>query len=172
VECADNRHAHFSDGDYESAVDAYEAGLRLDPANANMKAALATAKARVSESSSNTVADREPAARSGGAGGGGGAGGMPDLASLASMMGGMGGGGGGMPDLASLMQNPQMMQMYVFPSLCSILLPHHSWAPQFYGSDADIQGTTDDAERWFGQDDAKPKHQADGRTDAEWRWDA
>ena len=115
MESADDRHAHFSDGDYESAVDAYEAGLRLDPANANMKAALATAKARVSESSSNTVADREPAARSGGAGGGGGAGGMPDLASLASMMGGMGGGGGGMPDLASLMQNPQMMQMYVFP---------------------------------------------------------
>jgi small glutamine-rich tetratricopeptide repeat-containing protein alpha len=77
-----------------------------------MKQALATAKTRVSESSSNTVADREPAPRAGGAGGGGG--GMPDLASLASMMGGMGGGGGGgMPDLASLMQNPQMMQMYV-----------------------------------------------------------
>jgi small glutamine-rich tetratricopeptide repeat-containing protein alpha len=78
-----------------------------------MKQALATAKARVSESSSNTVADREPAPRAGGGGGGGG--GMPDLASLASMMGGMGGGGGGggMPDLASLMQNPQMMQMYV-----------------------------------------------------------
>lgn len=79
-----------------------------------MKQALATAKTRVSESSSNTVADREPAPRAGGGGGGGG-GGMPDLASLASMMGGMGGGGGGggMPDLASLMQNPQMMQMYV-----------------------------------------------------------
>jgi small glutamine-rich tetratricopeptide repeat-containing protein alpha len=86
--------------------------LKLDPSNTNMKQALATAKARVSESSSNTVADREPAPRAGGAGGGGG--GMPDLASLASMMGGMGGGGGGgMPDLASLMQNPQMMQMYV-----------------------------------------------------------
>jgi small glutamine-rich tetratricopeptide repeat-containing protein alpha len=88
-----------------------------------MKQALATAKARVSESSSNTVADREPAPR---AGGGGGGGGMPDLASLASMMGGMGGGGGGggMPDLASLMQNPQMMQMYVlfFSSQQSILL--------------------------------------------------
>ena len=107
-----DRHAHFSDGDYESAVDAYEAGLKLDPSNTNMKQALATAKTRVSESSSNTVADREPAPRAGGGGGGGG--GMPDLASLASMMGGMGGGGGGgMPDLASLMQNPQMMQMYV-----------------------------------------------------------
>jgi len=115
----DYRHAHFSDGDYESAVDAYEAGLKLDPSNTNMKQALATAKTRVSESSSNTVADREPTPR---AGGGGGGGGMPDLASLASMMGGMGGGGGGgMPDLASLMQNPQMMQMYV-----SILIPYPS----------------------------------------------
>jgi small glutamine-rich tetratricopeptide repeat-containing protein alpha len=86
-----------------------------------MKQALATAKARVSESSSNTVADREPAPR---AGGGGGGGGMPDLASLASMMGGMGGGGGGgMPDLASLMQNPQMMQMYVLFFSFSFLLP-------------------------------------------------
>jgi small glutamine-rich tetratricopeptide repeat-containing protein alpha len=76
-----------------------------------MKAALATANTRLSESSSNSVADREPAA--GGAGRGAGGGGMPDLAGLASMMGGLGGGGGGMPDLASLMQNPQMMQMYV-----------------------------------------------------------
>jgi small glutamine-rich tetratricopeptide repeat-containing protein alpha len=40
-----------------------------------------------------------------------GAGGMPDLASMASMFGGMGGGGGGMPDLATMMKNPQLMQM-------------------------------------------------------------
>ena len=135
-----------------------------------MKQALATAKTRVSESSSNTVADREPAPRAGGGGGGGG--GMPDLASLASMMGGMGGGGGGgMPDLASLMQNPQMMQMYVlffllfFPSY-----PHPSCirvtlTPSLQNSprlQTDIQGTADDAERWPRQDDAKPKHQANG----------
>jgi hypothetical protein len=44
---------------------------------------------------------------------------MPDLAGLASMMGGMGGGGGGMPDLASMMRNPQMMQMYVEVSFLS-----------------------------------------------------
>jgi small glutamine-rich tetratricopeptide repeat-containing protein alpha len=95
-----------------------------------MKQALATAKTRVSESSSNTVADREPAPRAGGGGGGGG-GGMPDLASLASMMGGMGGGGGGgMPDLASLMQNPQMMQMYVsFFLPPPFLSPRHSLSP-------------------------------------------
>ena len=52
---------------------------------------------------------------------------MPDLASLASMMGGMGGGGGGgMPDLASLMQNPQMMQMYVL-FFSSPFYPHASF---------------------------------------------
>ena len=46
---------------------------------------------------------------------------------LAGLMGGMGGGGrgggGGMPDLASLMNNPQMMQMYV---TCPGLSPYHS----------------------------------------------
>jgi small glutamine-rich tetratricopeptide repeat-containing protein alpha len=65
---------------------------------------------------------------------------MPDLAGLASMMGGMGGGGGGMPDLASMMRNPQMMQMYVQVSFLSSsqirsLIP---------------QGTADDAKRRFG----------------------
>lgn len=80
-----------------------------------MKAALATAKQRAGESSSSTsvAADREPSAGAGGAGAGGG---MPDMAGLASMLGGMGGGGGGgMPDLAGMMRNPQMMQMYVPP---------------------------------------------------------
>ncbi len=108
-----SRHAQFSQGNYEPAIDAYEAGIKLDPSNGNMKAALATAKTRWAEESSSgadSVADREPSA---GAGGGGG--GMPDLSALAGMMGGMGrggaGGGGGMPDLASMMQNPQMMAM-------------------------------------------------------------
>jgi len=108
-----------------------------------MKQALATAKTRVSESSSNTVADREPAPR---AGGGGGGGGMPDLASLASMMGGMGGGGGGggMPDLASLMQNPQMMQMYVlfFPSLLlssPFPYPRHFFSLHLYRTVQDLK---------------------------------
>nr|XP_019046436.1 cytoplasmic protein [Kwoniella bestiolae CBS 10118]OCF25366.1 cytoplasmic protein [Kwoniella bestiolae CBS 10118] len=102
-------HAHFSTGDYPSAVQAYEDGLKLDPSNTNMKTALATAKSKLAESSTNSVADREPP--SGGAGAGG-AGGMPDLSSLASMLGGAGGGnGGGMPDLASMMRNPQLMAM-------------------------------------------------------------
>lgn len=106
-------HAHFSNGDYESAVEAYESGLKLDPSNPNMKSALATAKVRYAEASSNSVADREPSAGAGAGAGAGGAGGMPDMAGLASMLGGMGGGGGGMPDLAAMMRNPQMMQMWV-----------------------------------------------------------
>jgi small glutamine-rich tetratricopeptide repeat-containing protein alpha len=85
-----------------------------------MKAALATAETRWAEESTSgtdSVADREPSA---GGGAGGGAEGMPDLSALAGMMGGMAGaegGGGGMPDLASMMQNPQMMAMWVAPSL-------------------------------------------------------
>ncbi|WVQ72451.1 hypothetical protein IAR50_002003 [Cryptococcus sp. DSM 104548] len=103
-------HAQFSQGDFAAAVKAYEDGLELDPTNSNMKTALATAKTKLAETSSNSVADREPTRNA--AGGAGGAGGMPDLSSLASMLGGGGGGGGGgMPDLASLMNNPQMMAM-------------------------------------------------------------
>jgi small glutamine-rich tetratricopeptide repeat-containing protein alpha len=36
---------------------------------------------------------------------------MPDLSSLASMLGGGGGGGGGMPDLAGLMNDPNIAEM-------------------------------------------------------------
>ncbi|CAK9781136.1 unnamed protein product [Cutaneotrichosporon oleaginosum] len=100
-------HAQFSLGEYKKAIEAYETGLKLDPTNSNMKSSLATAKARLGES----VPERSdsPATRSAGAGAGSG-GGMPDLSSLASMLGG-GGGGGGMPDLAEMMRNPQMMAM-------------------------------------------------------------
>jgi small glutamine-rich tetratricopeptide repeat-containing protein alpha len=118
-------HARFSMGDWEGAVQAYEEGLEVDPANATMKASLATAKAKakeeggaVAESSSRAgggAQDANPLAGLAGLmGGGGGGGGMPDLSALAGMMGGAGrggGGGGGMPDLASLMNNPQMMAM-------------------------------------------------------------
>lgn len=98
-------HAHFSLGNYSDAVKAYENGLELDPSNANMKTALSTAKSKLSELSSRPVAaDREPPRNDNGNGGG-----MPDLASLASALGGSG--NGGMPDLASMMSNPQMMAM-------------------------------------------------------------
>lgn len=101
-------HAYYCLNKFADAVEAYENGLKIDPSNQNMKNSLATAKSRADDQKSNAVSDREP--RSGG-GAGAGAGGMPDLSSLAGLMGGLGGGGGGMPDIASLMQNPQMMQM-------------------------------------------------------------
>ncbi|OWZ37007.1 cytoplasmic protein [Cryptococcus neoformans AD2-60a] len=102
-------HAHFSLGNYSDAVTAYENGLELDPNNANMKTALSTAKSKLAESSPRpTAADREPPQN----GNSGNSGGMPDLASLASALGGGGGSGsGGMPDLASMINNPQMMAM-------------------------------------------------------------
>ena len=111
------RHAQFSLGEYQAAIEAYEAGLKLDPTNQVMRGALATCKTRLAEtggSGDDTGGDLRSAAPTGpGAGGraGPGGGGMPDLSSLASMFGGGAGGGGGMPDLASMMQNPQMMAM-------------------------------------------------------------
>lgn len=99
-------HAQYSLGEYQKAVEAYEAGLKLDPSNASMKQTLGVCKNKLAEQNSTAVSDREPVA--GGAGAG--ASGMPDLSSLASMLGG---GGGGMPDIASMMRNPQMMAMCV-----------------------------------------------------------
>lgn len=99
-------HAQFSLGEYQKAIEAYESGLKLDPANNNMKSSLATAKARLAEQGGSSATSDREAAPTGGAG----AGGMPDLAAMANMFGG-GGGGGGMPDLASMMRNPQMMAM-------------------------------------------------------------
>lgn len=109
IHVADERHAQFSLGDYGAAVDAYERGLELDASNANMKASLAQAKKKRDESSP-TYDDRSTSQAPPAAGG------MPDLAGLASMMGGLGGGGGGgMPDIAAMMRNPQMMEMCVAP---------------------------------------------------------
>ncbi|ORX35797.1 hypothetical protein BD324DRAFT_581766 [Kockovaella imperatae] len=105
-------HAQFSLGEYSAAIEAYESGLKLDPSNANMKTALSTAKARYAEQGGSDEGDLDAGVGSGGgARAGAGAGGMPDLSSLASMLGGAGGGAGGMPDIASMMRNPQMMAM-------------------------------------------------------------
>jgi small glutamine-rich tetratricopeptide repeat-containing protein alpha len=100
------RHAKFSLGEYQDAIEAYESGLELDPNNANMKTSLDTARSRFAEVKPSTAVDREPprSASSDATGG------MPDLSALASMMGGAGG-GGGMPDLSSMMRNPQLMAM-------------------------------------------------------------
>lgn len=103
------RHAYYSKEDYESAIEAFENGLKIDPTNANLKTNLEQAKARIP-----TISSSSPVASPSSPFPAGGAGGMPDLSALAGMFGGGGGGGGaggGMPDLSSLMQNPQIMQM-------------------------------------------------------------
>ena len=111
--------ARFALGDAEGAVEAYQSGIDAEGKGGSeaMKKGLETAKRRVQEERASEMPDPEledepvSSARDAGAGG---AGGMPDLSSLASMLGGGGaggGGGGGMPDLGSLMQNPMMRQM-------------------------------------------------------------
>lgn len=87
--------AHYFLKEYDASIDAYEEGLVLEPNNQSIKESLQQAKsARDKEDEAKA---QSPAA-----------GGMPDLSSLAGMMGG---GGGGMPDMSKLMQNPQMMSM-------------------------------------------------------------
>lgn len=74
-----------------------------------MKRGLETTKRKIEEANrgaeppADDVDDAAGASR--------GAGGMPDLSSLASMLGGRGGGGGGMPDLSSIMSNPMFASM-------------------------------------------------------------
>lgn len=98
-------HAHFCLEDYAAAASAYKRGLELDANNANLKAGLEQAEARISTNVS-TSDEATPSNPSSG-------GGLPDLSSLAGMFGGGGGGGGGggMPDLAGMMNNPAVRQM-------------------------------------------------------------
>lgn len=99
-------------------MEAYKAGIDAEGNGGSeaMKKGYETAKRRVEESSpgdtddvssdvDNTARSASPPSAS--------SGGMPDLAGLASMLGGggAGAGGGGMPDLSSIMQNPMMRQM-------------------------------------------------------------
>ncbi|KAJ3064444.1 hypothetical protein HDU98_012157 [Podochytrium sp. JEL0797] len=79
-------HAYFSLGSFPEAIEAYEIGLNLDPANAAMKQSLAAAQAKVGSVASSS-SSRSPA----------------------GPFGGMG--GGGMPDIASMMSNPEFMSM-------------------------------------------------------------
>lgn len=93
-------------GDAKGAMEAYKAGMDAEGGGSEvMRKGYETAKRKVEEEGGDVGA---PDASRGP--GGAGAGGMPDLSSLAGMLGG-GGGGGGMPDLAGLMQNPMMRQM-------------------------------------------------------------
>jgi small glutamine-rich tetratricopeptide repeat-containing protein alpha len=96
-------------GDAQGAMEAYKSGMDAEGGGSDvMRKGYETAKRKVEEEGGDVGA---PDADRGAPGGGGG--GMPDLSSLASMLGGGGGGGGGggMPDLAGLMQNPMMRQM-------------------------------------------------------------
>lgn len=102
--------AKFALGDAKGSMEAYQKGIEAEGNGGSdaMKRGYETAKKRYEEESGPEAED-EPTARSTSPAGG--AGGMPDLSSLAGMLGGGGGGGGGMPDLAGLMQNPMMRQM-------------------------------------------------------------
>ncbi|KAI8975976.1 hypothetical protein BDB01DRAFT_728427 [Pilobolus umbonatus] len=83
-------HAYFCLNKYSEAVDAYEKALELDPNNVTVQNSLATAKSKISSSSSvDRSVDTPPT------------GGLPNL----------GGAGGGMPDLGSLLNNPNIMNM-------------------------------------------------------------
>jgi small glutamine-rich tetratricopeptide repeat-containing protein alpha len=93
-------------GDAKGAMEAYKSGMDAEGGGSEvMRKGYETAKRKVEEEGGDVGAP--DASR----GAGGASGGMPDLSSLASMLGGGGGGGGGMPDLAGLMQNPMMRQM-------------------------------------------------------------
>lgn len=94
--------ARFDMGDYKGAVEAYEKGIEAEGNGGSeaMKRGLETARKKIQEKEKGSNASEDSGASRGG-------GGMPDLSSLASMLGGgRGGGGGGMPDLSALMNNP------------------------------------------------------------------
>lgn len=103
--------ARYELGDAKGAVEAYENGIEAEGNGGSdaMKRGLETSRKKVEEMKRADSAppaeevDSAPGASRGGPGG------MPDLSSLASMLGGGAGGAGGaggMPDLGSLMSNP------------------------------------------------------------------
>ncbi|KAF2651893.1 small glutamine-rich tetratricopeptide repeat-containing protein-like protein [Lophiostoma macrostomum CBS 122681] len=101
--------AKFALGDAKGAMEAYKSGMDAEEGGGSevMRKGYETAKRKYEDEGGDVGA---PEADRGAPGAGGG--GMPDLSSLAGMLGGGGGGGGGgMPDLSSLMQNPMMRQM-------------------------------------------------------------
>ena len=104
--------ARFDMGNYQAAKEAYEKGIEAEGNGGSeaMKRGLETSKNKLAEA---TKANEPPAeAVDDASGASRGAGGMPDLSSLASMLGGGGGGGGGgMPDFSSLMNNPMFASM-------------------------------------------------------------
>lgn len=103
--------ARFELGDYHAAKEAYEKGIEAEGNGGSdaLRRGLETATRKIEEAGRATEPPSEELDTAPGASRG--AGGMPDLSSLAGLMGGMGGGGGGMPDLSSIMSNPMFASM-------------------------------------------------------------
>ncbi|OOG01106.1 hypothetical protein ASPCADRAFT_393086 [Aspergillus carbonarius ITEM 5010] len=103
--------ARFDLADYHGAKEAYEKGIEAEGNGGSdaMKRGLETTKKKIEEAKRSTEPPADEVDDAAGASRG--AGGMPDLSSLASMLGGGGGGGGGMPDLGSIMSNPMFSSM-------------------------------------------------------------
>ncbi|KAI5293067.1 hypothetical protein KEM52_005848 [Ascosphaera acerosa] len=120
--------AQFALGNPRAAMEAYEKGIEAEGNGGSdaMRRGLETARKRVAELEAADGPTSTDAAQAAAATDRGSPGiGMPDLSSLASMLGGGGGGsgsggagagggsggGGGMPDLSSIMSNPMFASM-------------------------------------------------------------
>lgn len=106
--------ARFDMGDYNAAKEAYEKGIEAEGSGGSdaMKRGLETSQRKIEEASRAAEPPAEDLDSASGASRG--PGGMPDLSSLASMLGGGGGGGGeggGMPDMSAMMNNPMFASM-------------------------------------------------------------
>lgn len=108
--------ARFDMGDYKAAKEAYQNGIEAEGNGGSpaMKRGLETSQRKLEEASRANEPPAEDLDTASGASRGGG--GMPDLSSLASMLGGgagggAGGGGGGMPDMGAMMNNPMFASM-------------------------------------------------------------
>ena len=106
--------ARYDVQDYHGAKEAYEKGIEAEGngGSSAMKKGLETCTKKIEAAQSGEPPADAVDQASGASRGGGG---MPDLSSLASMLGGGGGGGagggGGMPDLSSMMSNPMFANM-------------------------------------------------------------
>lgn len=102
--------ARFDMGDYHAAKEAYQKGIEAEGNGGSeaLKRGLQTAQRKIDEAGGASEPPAEDVDTAPGASRGGG---MPDLSSLAGMLGGGAGGGGGMPDLGSMMNNPMFASM-------------------------------------------------------------
>ncbi len=109
--------ARFVLGDVKGSMEAYAKGIEYEGNGGSeaMKKGYKTAKERLEqlekEKADEDTDDLESERGPGPGAGAGAAGGMPDLSSLAGMLGGGRGGGGGGPDLSSIMSNPMFASM-------------------------------------------------------------